>query len=288
MNNSKQTVMEMPKDLGHLPSTVAELVPLYRDCIIRFDAAVRARDFETAGSVYGEAQDIIERAESFERFTSRGFRYCFHDVAQIFDWLTRARPGSVPLFGQKGNFETFVSITKVNFQTEGLGGSLGMSAYNARVWGFEIGAVEWDRGFYSATGYRSFLCSSLEVGERSDDVRQWCIGHLRHWWNGSGGKPTKFALHRIQKHDFRPSNPLPVPVDDDTMECSACDADLSQMDEYGECSETGAVFCTSCSAKHGESCAECLPPAEPFEDEGRTDAGNGYPAAPASKQLSLF
>jgi len=224
---SKQGGLELPKDLTHLPSTVADLVPLYRACIVRFDAAVHARDFDAAAAAASDAHDVvIERAKSLPRFTAgrrrSGLRYNFYDVAQIFERLTRAAPGAVPLFGQTGEFVTMCSLTRVRFKTQGLAG-IGVSAYGGRVLGFDIRAVEWDRGFYTETGYRSFLCSSLEVGERTDDVRQWCMGHLRHWWNGEGGRPTKFALRRI-----RSAAPAPAALvvdsedDDDAPTCPDC------------------------------------------------------------------
>ena len=290
---NKQTVLEVPPDLGHLPSTFAELVPLYRACIVRFDAAVHARDFDTAAKVHGEASELIQRAQSFDRFqgkrNAKGWGYCYYDVARIFAHVTRAAVGAVPLFGQAGDFITSLSTTKVRFKVDGLC-SLGVRPYGARALGFSLHAVEWDRGFYSETGFRSFLCSSLQVGERTDDVKQWCLGHLRHWWNGEGGRPTKYALHRIRRaSDPRPV-PAPAPADedeDDVLECSACAVDLSQMDEYGECSQDGAVFCPGCYAKHETVCPECLPLAEDFDDDGLTSTGNGYPQK-NSVQLSLF
>jgi hypothetical protein len=291
--NTQQNTLEIPKDLNHLPNTVAALLPLYRACIVRFDAAVHARDFDASAVVYGEAHDIVERALSLDRFRLgrkvSGFRYCFYDVAQIFDWLTRAAPGSVPLFGQRGDFVAFLSTVRVRFQTPGLAGDIGISAYKARTLGFQIRAVEWDRGFYTRTGYRSFVCSSLEVGNRTDDVQAWCMGHVRHWWNGSGGKPTKFALHRLRAASAAAAAPLPAPVEDEAeaLDCSACGVDISQMDEYGECPEDGAAFCPACYAKHQDTCADCVPLAgDDFEDEGRTAIGNGY--ITESKQLNLF
>jgi len=202
-----QTSLEVPKDLRHLPSTVAELVPLYRACIVRFDAAVHARDFGAANVERGEAHDIVERAFSSDRFQFPQYRYCFMDVARIFDRLTRAAPGTVPLFGQQGDFVASLSIVRVRFKVSGLSSDIGASAYSSRVMGFSINAVEWERPFYTDTGFRSFLCSSLEVGERSDNVQDWCMVHVRHWWNGEGGRATKFGLHRIRRY-----TPAPVAV----------------------------------------------------------------------------
>lgn len=297
--NSSQAAMDLPKDLRHLPDSFAALVPLYRACIVRFNEAVGARDFDAAGAISGEAHDLVEHALSFDRFqrgrTSRGWHYCFYDVARIFDRLTRAAPGTIPLFGQSGDFETVASTTRVRFKTDGVAGCLGMFAYEGRTWGFSLHAVELDRPFFSETGFRSFTVASLEVGERTDDVSQWCLGHLRHWWNGEGGRATKYALRRIRPICARPSPPPPPPVEDDFDEegpiaCSGCSVDLSQMDEYGECPDDGAAYCPLCYAQHQESCADCVP-LDDSDEEDRTAIGNGYrsePVGSSATQLSLF
>lgn len=234
--SKQQNSIDLPKDLNHLPDTVADLVPLYRAAIVRFDAAVHARDFEATEAARGEAHDVVERAHSLPRFsegrTVSGYRYCFYDVARIFDRLTRATPGEVPLFGQSADFVASLSTTRIRFQMHGLAGDIGMSAYAGRAWGFCIRAVEWNRPFFSDTGYRSFLCSSLEVGERTDDVKLWCLGHVRHWWNGSGGRPTKFVLPRI-RGSF--SAPVPVEVEDEEDVCPDC----------GDFTENGGL-CAGC------------------------------------------
>jgi hypothetical protein len=216
--NSTQNTFEIPPDLGHLPNTVGALVPLYRDCIVRFDAAVHARDMKALAAIHDEAEEIVERALSFDRFQGRrspnnphGYPYCFNDVADIFQRLTRAVPGAVPLFGQSGRFVASLSITKVRFDVAGLC-SIGMSAYSAAAYSFEIRAVEHERAFFSETGYRSFMLCSLEVGERSDNVQAWCLGHLRHWWNGEGGRATKHKLPFIRSTARPASLPRPVPV----------------------------------------------------------------------------
>jgi len=111
-----------------------------------------------------------------------------------------------------------------------------------------------------------------------------------------GGKPTKYALHRIR----RISDPAPAPpaleVEDEEedvyLECSVCGDTLEQFDDYGECEDDGAVFCPACYETHQAGCSACLPPAEAFDDGGRTAIGNGYRDEPVVKpqqqQLTLF
>jgi len=256
---SKQTTLEVPPDLSHLPDSVGALVPLYRACIVRFDAAVHAREFSACAAEVEAAGEIVERALSLPRFANprkrSGFRYCHYDVADIFCRLTRATPGAVPLFGQTGRFVASLSITRVRFDTSGLV-SIGMSAYIGAAWSFEIRAAEPERAFFSETGYRSFMLQPLDAGEPSQDVAAWCVGHLRHWWNSDGGKPTKFQLRRIVKH----AAPMP-PAEEEEHDDDA------------------------------EECAECLPVEDEPDDDGRTAIGNGYRSEPVSKtstQLSLF
>ena len=294
--NTKQNTLEIPPDLGHLPETVGDLVPLYRASIVRFDAAVHARDLAAAAAEVEASHEIVERAHSLARFQNpcmrnpHGFRYCFYDVARIFDRLTRATPGTVPLFGQAGRFVASLSTVRIQFDMEGLGASIGMSAYHGCAWSFEIRAVERERSFFTGTGYRSFMLCSLLAGEPADGVDRWCVGHVRHWWNGEGGKASKYALVRIGE-SARPVRPAsPTAEDDDSLECSTCGVDIGQLDEYGECSETGDAFCPACYSKHQEGCVECLPDDED-DDDGRGDIGNGYRSEPVSKpstQLSLF
>ena len=295
---ASQPTLEIPPDLSHLPDTVGALVPLYRACIVRFDAAVRARDLNALADIYAEADELIERAHSLPRFAGpcarnpHGFRYCFMDVAEIFDRLTRAVPGTVPLFGQSGDFVASLSTVKIRFKVDGICGSIGTSAYDSTVWSFSINAVERDRSFLSETGYRSFMCCSLGAGELGDDVARWCLGHVRHWWNGEGGKPSKYALVRIAP---RPAAPV-FPVEDEdedegALDCVTCGADLSQMDAYGECEDDGAAYCPACYSEHEKVCADCLPLDGEPDDDGRTAMGSGYrsePVAKTSTQLSLF
>jgi hypothetical protein len=245
----------------------------------------------------GTGKTTLERFKG--RRNPRGWNYCFYDVAHIFDRLTRAAPGAVPLFGQSGDFVATLSVTRVRFQMDGLCGTIGMLGYNSTAWSFSIRVVERDRGFFSETGYRSFTCAALGAGE-SSDVKAWCLGHVRHWWNGEGGKAHKYVLPSVRPLTVRPA--LPVAQDEDETEteaeaeteelrdCSTCGVNLSQLDEYGECCESGEEYCPECYAVHEAHCAECLPFDEP-DDDGRTAIGNGYrsqPVSTTSTQLSLF
>jgi hypothetical protein len=75
------------------------------------------------------------------------------------------------------------------------------------------------------------------------------------------------------------------------MVCSVCSVDLAQMDEYGECPMDGAAYCPRCYAKHEDTCADCVPLEEYFDDDEGTDIGNGYTSESVSQtatQLSLF
>ena len=67
---------------------------------------------------------------------------------------TAAPPGTVPLWGQKGEFDIKVGDMPVHIRMDGM---LGIGRHCA-IWpGFDATVVEPDKPFLSETGYRSFI-----------------------------------------------------------------------------------------------------------------------------------
>ncbi len=67
---------------------------------------------------------------------------------------TAATPGTVPLWGQTGDFVIAVDRMRVRIEQDGIFGiGCGFSYWP----GFSVHAVDSDRPFLSGTGYRSFL-----------------------------------------------------------------------------------------------------------------------------------
>lgn len=68
--------------------------------------------------------------------------------------LTAAEPGTVPLWGQEGEFVIEVTGMRVRIEMDGM---FGIGAGFSPWMNFSAHAVDWDKPFLSETGYRSFM-----------------------------------------------------------------------------------------------------------------------------------
>jgi hypothetical protein len=138
------------RSAAHLPGTMEEAVPFFRELIDRHHTAMVAGDLETAMHLREEAHRLALKLNNFEP----GILADYDAPGCVLDRATRTRIGTVPLWGQSGAFEIAYNGMRVLIDMQGL---FGIGATSMAWLGFAAHAVEWDKPFLSETGYRSFL-----------------------------------------------------------------------------------------------------------------------------------
>lgn len=136
-------------DTAHLPDSMADSIPLHREQIAAHHAAMLACDFEAA-------QTIREEAHLLARKLNKGAPGILASDDAPGCVLARdcaATLGTVPLWGQDGEFEITVHGCAIQITMHGM---FGIASY-ATYLGFEARAVNPAAPFISQTGYRSFL-----------------------------------------------------------------------------------------------------------------------------------
>ena len=141
---------EIEKSTGHLPGTLSEALPYYRDLLAKHHAAMLAGDV-------GETMRLREEAYLLAQRLNRGDPGIMAEPDApgcILRRETAAPPDCVPLWGQQGSFVVTVSGARVRITMDGIFGIGSSSGY----WpGFAAHVVDAGRPFISPTGYRSFL-----------------------------------------------------------------------------------------------------------------------------------
>jgi len=141
---------EVERETAHLPSTMEEAVPFYRLLIRQHHAAMLAADIETAMRLRKEAELLAVRLNGGEPGILAG-----EDAPGcVLARETAAEPGTVPLWGQEGEFTVTVNAMRVRIEMDGMFGIGSLFMF----WpGFAAHAVDLGQPFLSETGYRSFL-----------------------------------------------------------------------------------------------------------------------------------
>jgi hypothetical protein len=142
---------------AHVPSTMEEAIPYYRGLLERHHAAMTAGDIDAAMKIRDEAQDLAVKLNGGELL---GICAGPDAPAYRLERETAAPDGTVPLWGQTGNFIIDVNGMKVRIEQDGLFG-IGSSMSSAP--GFAAHAVDYDKPFLSETGFRSFIGSRPEI-----------------------------------------------------------------------------------------------------------------------------
>ena len=135
---------------AHLPGTMAGALPFFRDLLNSHNAAMLAGDVDETMRLRGEAKDLARKLDADDR------GILAHDDAPgcLLERETAAETGSVPIWGQMGEFVITVNAMQVRIQVEGVFGI----GSGFTFWpGFSAHAFDLRRPFLSQTGYRSFL-----------------------------------------------------------------------------------------------------------------------------------
>lgn len=138
------------RETAHLPGTMAEAIPYYRLLIRQHHAAVLAADTEKVTQLRRESKQLALRLNNGDP----GILARPDAPGYVLARESAAPSGTVPLWGQDGEFVITVGEMRVRIALDGLFGIAG----SVQFWpGFAAHAVDEDRPFISETGYRSFL-----------------------------------------------------------------------------------------------------------------------------------
>ena len=138
------------QETAHLPSEIEHGVAHYRGMLEKHNAAMLAGDEKGAASIQKEAVRLATKLNDGEPGILGGPEAPGYVLMNA----TAAPPGSVPTWGQKGEFNVRVGDMPVHIRMDGM---LGIGRHCA-IWpGFDATVVEPDKPFLSETGYRSFI-----------------------------------------------------------------------------------------------------------------------------------
>lgn len=142
------------RETAHLPATWAEALTCHRQQIGDHHAAMLANDFETAMHIRQQAYLLASKLNGGRHGILAG-----EDAPGCkLDAEVSAADGALPLWGQSGSF--VVKAAGLTARVE-MGGMFGIGATAMTYLGFSVRAVNADKPFLSATGYRSFLGVSI-------------------------------------------------------------------------------------------------------------------------------
>lgn len=134
----------------HLPETMEAGITYFRGLIAKNHAAMLAAD-------EAETRRLRKEARLLAVKLNRGDGGILaHETAPgyVLARETAAKPGTVPLWGQTGEFAVQVAGMAVRIEMDGM---FGIGATTMHWPGFSASALKPDKPFLSETGYRSFL-----------------------------------------------------------------------------------------------------------------------------------
>lgn len=141
---------EVEREFAHLPRDWDAAIPYYRALIERHHGFMLAGNYDEALAVREEAHRLAVKLNNYDAgiLADRDAPGC------VLERVTRARKGTVPLWGQGGSFEIRIGSMRVRVAIDGM---FGIGSCYCRWPGFAVYAVERDKPFVSETGFRSFL-----------------------------------------------------------------------------------------------------------------------------------
>jgi hypothetical protein len=141
---------ELDRQTSHLPGTMDEAIPFYRLLIRQHHAAMLAANVDEVMRLRREADLLALRLNGGDS------GILAHDDAPgyVLARETAAENGTVPLWGQVGEFVITVGNMRVRIEMDGM---FGIGSHCVYWPGFAAHAVDYEAPFLSETGYRSFL-----------------------------------------------------------------------------------------------------------------------------------
>jgi hypothetical protein len=144
------TQRKFDRATADLPGSMADALPFYRGMIDRHHAAMLAADIEEAMRIREDAHRLARKLNGGENGIIAGPEA----PGCILEAETAAAPGTVPLWGQAGDFAVILDALRVRIELKGM---FGIGSTSCLFPGFYTHAVDMDRPFLSETGFRSFL-----------------------------------------------------------------------------------------------------------------------------------
>jgi hypothetical protein len=139
------------QETAHLPGTMEEAIPFYRKLIERHHEAMLAGDEAAAMKLREEAHELAAKVNGG---TSFGIMGGPDAPCYVLERATAAPAGTVPMWGQTGQFTVNMGTMPVRIEQDGMFGlGMGSSSYS----GFGAHAVDYQKPFISETGYRCFI-----------------------------------------------------------------------------------------------------------------------------------
>jgi hypothetical protein len=139
------------QETAHLPGTMEQAIPYYRKLIERHHEAMIAGNEPEVMKLREEAHELAIKLNGGELLGIMGGPDA---PVYVLERATEAPAGTVPMWGQTGEFTIDVDGMRVRIEQDGIFGlGMGTSPYP----GFAAHAVDYQKPFISETGYRSFM-----------------------------------------------------------------------------------------------------------------------------------
>lgn len=147
---SDNELRKLERETGHLPGTMHEALPFFRELLARHHERMMAANVDAVMKLREEAHLLALRLNRGEPGIIAG-----PDApGRMLERQSAAPEGAIPLWGQRGSFIVEVCGTRVRIELEGV---FGIGASFTYWPGFAAHAVDLDAPFLSETGFRSFF-----------------------------------------------------------------------------------------------------------------------------------
>ncbi len=110
---------DFERETSHLPATIEEAIPYFRELFTRYDAAILAGNGDEADRVEKEAENLAIRLNGGTHF---GIKASEDSPCNILERATAAPDGQPPLWGQQGIFILDVKSCRIRIELDGLYG----------------------------------------------------------------------------------------------------------------------------------------------------------------------
>lgn len=138
------------RETSHLPDSYDEAIPFFWTLIEQNNAAMLAADADETTRLHDESHRLARKLNNGDT----GILAHEDAPGYVLARKTAAASGTVPLWGQTGDFIITVGTMRVRIEIEGMFGIGSLFVFWS---GFSAHAVDFDQPFLSPTGYRSFL-----------------------------------------------------------------------------------------------------------------------------------
>jgi hypothetical protein len=179
---------------AHIPATMEAAIPFYRELIEKHHAAMMAGDVAAAMAVRKEAEDLAVKLNGgFMGINGGPDAPC-----PVLERATAAPAGTIPLWGQTGEYTITVGTMPVKVEQDGI---FGIGASFGYWPNFAAHVVEPDKPFLSETGYRSFMgCHADPVPGITPDrfATEMCKAYVQKDCKGKAKRVERSYVDRLK------------------------------------------------------------------------------------------